>query len=357
MSNPVVLRWLIAHQPAYLFVRTAKAFAKELDKLLPGQFEVEVLKMGQYMQKYGDIPELGIKPAETSLETWGEMPPDIKKQFIPSEWKDVRKKWSAFWQGLRDQKFHMSQTQITVIGRHLDRRFSLLDLPFLFKDHDHVTRALDGSIGQKLLDTLHLGEWSSRVHDRNNLDTSGIRGLGFTYSGGYRIIGSDHPITSLDDLDGIDMVTTPNTDQLFCDVGAKAKPRINQRLEEIKESASNGGAVETTYLRFSGKNILKSNHSMFLTTILIGQPLFESLSLEQQEAFNIASKKVAKIERKWSLADCKKYEDTAKARGCTILDISEEDTKKLKQSAPAQYEWSINNAPRISALVDEIRSA
>ena len=44
MSNPVVLRWLIAHQPAYLFVRTAKAFAKELDKLLPGQFEIEVLK-------------------------------------------------------------------------------------------------------------------------------------------------------------------------------------------------------------------------------------------------------------------------------------------------------------------------
>ena len=96
-----------------------KAFAEELDKLLPGQFEVEVLKMGQYIQKYGDIPELSIKPAETSLETWGEMPQDIKKQFIPSEWKVVRKKWSAFWQGLRDQKFHMSQTQITVIGLSL----------------------------------------------------------------------------------------------------------------------------------------------------------------------------------------------------------------------------------------------
>ena len=49
MSKPIVLRWLIAHQPAYLFVRTAKAFAKELDKLLPGQFEVEVLMMGQYL--------------------------------------------------------------------------------------------------------------------------------------------------------------------------------------------------------------------------------------------------------------------------------------------------------------------
>jgi len=353
MSNPVVLRWLIAHQPAYLFVRTAKAFAKELDKLLPGQFEVEVLMMGQYIQKYGDIPELGLKPAETSLETW-EMPQGRKKLFIPSEWKDVRKKWSAFWQGLREQKFHMSQTQVTVIGRHLDRRFSLLDLPFLFKDHDHVTKSLDGSIGQKLLDTLHLGEWASTTHKKDGRDTSGVRGLGFTYSGGYRIIGSDHPITSLDDLKGLDLVTTPNTDRLFSDVGAVAKPRMNQKIQEIKESASNGGAVETTYLRFSGKNILKSNHSMFLTTILIGQPLFDSLTSEQQEAFTIAAKKVAKIERKWSLEDCKKYEDDAVANGCTIVDISEEDTKRLKQSAPIQYEATIDGDMR--HVVEDIRS-
>lgn len=352
MSSPIVLRWLIAHQPAYLFERTANAFAKELDKLLPGQFEVEVLKMGEYIQKYGDIPELSIKPAETSLETW-DMPKN-KKLFKQSEWKDVRKKWAAFWKGLREQKFHMSQTQITVIGRHLDRRFSLLDLPFLFKDHNHVTKSLDGSIGQKLLDTLHLGEWSSKVHKEENRDTSGIRGLGFTYSGGYRIIGSDHPIKSLDDLDGVNLVTTPNTDKLFTDIGAKAKPRINQRIQEIKESASRGGAVETTYLRFSGKNILKSNHSMFLTTILIGQPLFDSLTPEQQEAFTIASKKVAKIERKWSLEDCKKYEDTAKERGCTILDISEEDTKRLKKSSPIQYEATIDEDMRY--IVNDIRS-
>jgi TRAP-type C4-dicarboxylate transport system substrate-binding protein len=355
MSKPIVLRWLIAHQPAYLFVRTAKAFAKELDKLLPGQFEVEVLMMGQYIQKYGDIPELKIKPAETSLEKWSEeMPTKIKKQYTPSEWIDVRTKWAAFWKGLREQKFHMSQTQITVIGGHLDRRFRLLDLPFLFKDHDHVTKSLDGSIGQKLLDTLHLGEWASKTHKKDGRDTSGVRGLGFTYSGGYRIIGSDHPITSLDDLKGLDLVTTPATDQLFCDIGAKAKPRINQKIQEIKESASNGGAVETTYLRFSGKNILKSNHSMFLTTILIGQPLFDSLTSEQQEAFTIASKRVAKIERKWSLEDCKKYENTAKERGCTIVDISEEDTKRLKQSAPVQYEATIDGDMR--HIVEDIRS-
>jgi len=370
MSNPVVLRWLIAHQPAYLFVRTAKAFAKELDKLLPGQFEVEVLKMGEYMHKYGDIPELRIKPAETSLESWGEIPKHIRKQFMPSEWSDVKKKWSAFWEGLKDQKFHMSQTQVTVIGGHLDRRFSLLDLPFLFKDHDHVTRALDGPIGQNLLDTLHLGKWVGRLREGDyhyvattgvdpkkiKENATGIKGLGFTYSGGYRIIGSNHSITSLDDLENIDLVTTPNTDRLFNDVGAVAKPRMQQKIQEIKESASRGGAVETTYLRFSGKNILKSNHSMFLTTILIGQPLFDSLTSKQQEAFKIASKKVAKIEREWSLADCKKYEDDAKANGCTIVDISKEDSDRLRKSAPTQYEWSTKGILRDSTLVEEIQS-
>jgi len=365
MSNPVVLRWLIAHQPAYLFVRTAKAFGKELDKLLPGQFEVEVLKMGEYIHKYGDIPELEIIPGETNLESW-QVPKQFRKNFVSSEWIDVKKKWMAFWQGLREQKFHMSQTQVTVLGGHLDRRFSVLDLPFLFKDHDHVTRALDGPIGQNLLDTLHFGRFAGQV--KNALgnftgetaikgDVSGIKGLGFTYSGGYRIIGSDHSILSLSDLENVDLVTTPNTNLLFNDVGAKAKPRMNQKIQEIRESASNGGAVETTYLRFSGKNILKSNHSMFLTTILIGQPLFDSLTSEQQEAFTIASKKVAKIERKWSLEDCKKYEDTAKARGCTIVDITEEDTKRLKESAPIQYKWQTEHAPKTGELVDEIRSA
>ena len=57
------LRWLIAHQPAYLFIRTAEAFREELEKRCPNQFNIEILTMGQYIKHYGDIPELIWRPA------------------------------------------------------------------------------------------------------------------------------------------------------------------------------------------------------------------------------------------------------------------------------------------------------
>ena len=37
------LKWLIAHHPQYLFVRTAKAFRDELEKRCPGEFDIEIL--------------------------------------------------------------------------------------------------------------------------------------------------------------------------------------------------------------------------------------------------------------------------------------------------------------------------
>ena len=46
------LRWLIAHKPDYLFVRTAEAFQEELDKRCPNQFNIEILTMGKYIKKY-----------------------------------------------------------------------------------------------------------------------------------------------------------------------------------------------------------------------------------------------------------------------------------------------------------------
>jgi hypothetical protein len=57
--EPIKLKWLIAHRPAYLFVRTAEAFSQELEKLCPGEFEVEILRLTEYFEKYGDIEEFG----------------------------------------------------------------------------------------------------------------------------------------------------------------------------------------------------------------------------------------------------------------------------------------------------------
>jgi len=338
--TPKKLRWLIAHQPAYLFVRTAEAFAKELDKTCPGQFEIEILTMKQYIQKYGDIPGMELKPAAVRGIEEGVASADAGV-FKPAEWSEVKTKWKAVFDGMRQEKFHLSQTQVTVIGGHLSDQFAVLDLPFLFDSHDHVSTVLDGEIGDRLCEDM--GKKTK------------IKGLGFTYSGGYRVVGSNHVINDLNALHEVNITTTPMTKNFFGKFAATATSRLSQKIEEIAQSASNGGAVETTYLRFSGKNILKTNHSMFLTTILVGGEFFETLTSEQQDAFRKAAKVVAKLERQWSLDDAAKYEQDAVAKGVDIREITEAERDKMREAAPDQYQsayWAISGS---ESLVNEIK--
>jgi TRAP-type C4-dicarboxylate transport system substrate-binding protein len=325
--EPIKLKWLIAHQPQYLFVRTAKAFRDELEKRCPGEFDIEILDMKTYIAKYNEIPELNNKPAsmEGLEKDWESK--DSDNTFTPVAVQEIDKKWKSLFTAIKDGRIDISQTQATVIGSFLFKPFETLDLPFLFKDHDHVTRALDGSIGENL---------------RGMLETAtGVKSLGFTYSGGFRIVGSNHDIASVLELKDTTMQTVPTTTAMFNspDIKAKAFPRKALDVQEMKDFAKGvKSAIETTYLRFKGTHILKTNHSMFLTSILAGSKLFDKLTLEQQEAFKESAYAVSKIERKWSLEDCEKYERDAVANGVQIREITQEETDILANNAHRSYE-------------------
>jgi TRAP-type C4-dicarboxylate transport system substrate-binding protein len=339
----IKLKWLIAHRPAYLFVRTAEAFAAELEKRCPGEFEIEILNMREYIKKYDDIPEMRYRPKsiprveETSDEVFAD------NTFIPADWNQMKQKWHAVFQAMKDDKFQLSQTQITVIGGSIDQNFRTLDLPYLFDDHDHVSKALDSDIGERLCEEMG--------------DRTGIRGLGFTYSGGYRIVGSNEPIESLTDLKTVNITTTPTTKVFFKKFAADADTRSNRTFEDIAELDQNGNsAIETTYLRFSGKHVLKTNHSMFLTTILVGDNFFKTLTLKQQKAFRDSAKVVAKLERKWSIEDAEKYERDAELNGVSIKEITREEESLMKSSISDQYQAIYKIIPESENLVKEIKS-
>lgn len=327
MKNSRKIKWLIAHQPQYLFVRTAEAFQQELDKIVPGQIELEILTMRDYIEKYGDIEEMKMRPpAIGELE---DVP--VGGPFARSEnFHDSRRKWDAIFKAIADGKIEMSQTQVTTVAARLNKDFSALDLPFLFKDHDHATRVLDGEIGEELLNDL--------------AEKTEIKGLGFTYSGGYRVIGSKYPITSLEELVKSKIIaTTVPTLGFFQNLGAESKTRFKLSPHEAADLADNGGCIETTYLRFSGKNVLKTQHSMFLTSILTGNKFWNSLTHDQQKAFKIAAKRVAKIERQWSIDDAEKYERQAKEKGVNIYEMSQEEQETMKEVSKANYVDVENN--------------
>jgi TRAP-type C4-dicarboxylate transport system substrate-binding protein len=113
---------------------------------------------------------------------------------------------------------------------------------------------------------------------------------------------------------------------------------ISPRLWGKQDVLNNGAdAVETTYLRFHGKHVLKTQHSMFMTTILISNKFWETLTEQQQVAFRTAALVASRMEREWSVADGEKFEQDAVENGITIVDISEEDRLKLKKKSQLTY--------------------
>jgi TRAP-type C4-dicarboxylate transport system substrate-binding protein len=318
MTERRKVRWLIAHTPAYLFVRTAEMFREEIERMCPGEFDIEILTTDEYVETYNKLYELKYRRQGTQgLEEV------VPTQYLVSGEKD-NPKWRTYFDALRDGEFEISQTQISTIGRILSHLFTTIDLPFLFDDHDHVSRVLDNKVGDFISEHL--------------VESSQIRGLGFTYSGGYRVMGSTDPISSIEEMTQTKVLScTIPGNALFKRLGAKTLKKVSaDYVDFVGDTGSK--SIETTYLRFNGNHILKTNHSIFMTAIITGEKFFQTLTEKQQDAFRKAAKKCAVAEREWSIEDAAKYENEAKSKGIEIKELSQEDKNKLREAAMLSYE-------------------
>jgi hypothetical protein len=331
-NNRRKIKWLISHFPVDLFVRAAEAFAHKFEELCPEQFYFEVHTVESYFKNYAStlpaeklkvFSEMRLPPAIKNLED-PKKTIDIKGVDSGESWTNRGNYWTAMFDSLKDQTFEMSQYQINTIGSHLYNEINAIDMPYIFRDHDHVGNVLDGTIGQTISKSMS--------------KATGVSALGYTYSGGYRVLGSTDGITCLDDLNTKTFISaTAPSSMLFEKANVNHISRAAATASDLGDMNEAGGAIETTYLRFSGKNVLKTNHSMFMTAILAGNEFLSTLTAEQLAAFKTAGAHVAKVERAWSIEDAAKYEQEAEANGVTIVPISEEDDSRLREAAKELY--------------------
>lgn len=294
------IKWLIAHEPEHLFLRTAKAFAKLLEEATK-DIKIEILTTEQYQAKYNK---------------------EFTRDMIPS--------------AVTNNDIQMSQTEVWELGRICNRNdehdwnFFVFDMPWLFESHAHARRVLEGPIGQSM---------NKRLKAK-----SGMRGLAYTYSGGYRTIGSNRAIKNLNDLaeQTLRVNGNPITQQYWKNLGVNiTRERLAHAGNEPVMPAGVDGK-DTTYIRFpQAKNWLKSEHSLFLTNILISEKFWNTLTESEQEIMQKTAIEAARLERKWSQEDADKFEATAQERGCTITELSAEDKREMKAKAePIYAEWS-----------------
>ena len=336
------IRWIIAHHPKELFIRTANQFIKELEELCPGEFELEIHTTQTFNEQYDNkMPLFNYRKSSIkNLEDDGVPNNSSSNDSRPVSHKGFGNKWGQLFDVLEEGEFEMTQTPVSNVGSYCSRDFAGLDLPFLFRDHDHVSAVLDNEIGNELLSDI------SKNRD--------IVGLSFTYSGGYRIVGSTEPVASIEDLKKIKMFSYTGPGLAFFDTLGIPAVKVSDLDKDDLADVDHVASIETTYLRFTGKNILKTNHSMYMTTIMSSKKFMDSLTPYQQECFNIAAKKVAKMERSWSVDDAAKFEENSATNGVTIRELSSIDKNTLKEAAKKTYASYKKTASFNGSLIKKI---
>ena len=291
------VKWVLAHEPIELFIRAAKVFANEVNTRAPGQLDIEVMTMSEYAEKYNN----GVVVDKHSLV-------DL----------------------LDSGAIQMSQTYTITLGK-INKDFFALDLPFLFKDHDHASRVFEGAVGKQLLDSL---ETSKKV-----------KGLAFTYSGGFRIIPGNETVSKIEDLRGVKLRTSfsPLAIETFKALGADVVP---MELEELSDNlgAANVAIGESTYPRVYAlghdkvsKVINHTEHSLFLTSILVGTDFWNTLSPELQAIVSESAKAAAKYERSLSIEDIALVQARAEADGIEVVKMSKEEQARFAQETQVVY--------------------
>jgi TRAP-type C4-dicarboxylate transport system substrate-binding protein len=292
------VKWVIAHEPIGLFLKVADAFAKEVNEQTGGKFNIEVLSLSDYAAKYNDGKKVTKDDLMTLVDTGA-----IEMSHIYTTWlADYNKDLHA------------------------------LDLPFLFRDHDHADAVLEGSIGTELL---------AGVSKQSN-----IKAMSFTYSGGYRVVPANFRADTVEAWKGKTVRTSrsPVAVETFKLLGAEPKEHI--ALEEMNAAAKAGQieAGESTYVRvfplqqneaFAVVN--DTAHSLFLTSIIVNQDFFKQFDAETQEIMATAAFNAARKERRESVADIPNILAECEAKGVEVVRMSETEQKKFKEVTSSVY--------------------
>ena len=302
MKQPLRLRWVLGHIPYDLFLRSANIFAKKLHEKTDGMVEIEIMGIDELNDRHL-IPQ-------------GKAPIEHGYQLIEL---------------VNNGTIDMSQLLNTEMC-NINKNMEVLELPFLFRDHDHATKVLDGEIGMGLLNDLS--------------KNSNIKGLAFTYSGGFRMVVSTQPLSSVDDFAGKKVRTSwgavaKNTFKVLD--AETVNVRISETANAIRNNIVDSG--ENTWARFYrtglndvAKYVSETKHSLFLTCVIMNSKIWENFDPEVQAFMQEAALEAALGERVEALVDGEQAKQQAINDGIIVQEWDEVQHARLRQITLSTYD-------------------
>jgi len=254
---------------------------------------------------------------------------------------------------LGDEKSAIEQTQQGAIDinrvscsplAEFCPKIAVYSLPYLFRDNDHAWRVLGGEIGQELLDELRAAK---------------LVGLCYYDAGARSFYNREHPIKTVDDLNGLKIRVQPN--KVMIDVvqamGASPTPMSFSEVYSALQTGVIDGAennppsyYETRHFEVAGYYTL-DEHTRVPEVIAVSLRRWDSLSEEDRGILREAAVASVDFQReKWA-----EYVEEALAKvaegGAEVA--QPEDMAGFREAAKAVYD----QYPNLSDLIKRIQAA
>jgi tripartite ATP-independent transporter DctP family solute receptor len=188
----------------------------------------------------------------------------------------------------------------TAILNNFIPEMGVLDLPYLWKDYQHIHDALDGEAGQQLA-KISSGK--------------GLKILCFLDSWGYRnIVTASKKIDNADDLRGLKIRTIPSRNYIetINAMGMNATPMAFGEVYTGMQTGildgfeHNATVIQSAKLYEVGKHLTYTHHLFGAVVFMYSLKQWEKLNETQRDAVQKAARMAAEIER--SLAPVKEQE-------------------------------------------------
>lgn len=204
-----------------------------------------------------------------------------------------------------------------------------LQLPYLYRDADHMWKVLNGPIGQGLL---------------KKLEAANLVGLCY-FDGGTRSFYTRKKVTTVADLRGmkIRVQQAPLMVGMVESLGAIATPLPYGDVYSALQTGTVDGAENNWPSYFStghyehAKFYIVDEHTKVPELLMMSKKLYDSLKPEEQALIKKAAQDSVANQIKLWTAEEKRSEEAVKAKGVTVTTISAAEKQKFMDAMQALY--------------------
>lgn len=274
--------------PQHSYGRAATAFAKDVEEASEGRLKIEVYDSAQLGGQRALIEQVQVGTLDMSLTSSG------------------------------------------PVTNFVDE-LSVLDLPFLFDDIEHVHRSLDGELGKVFAEKM---------------EAAGFKSLGFMDFGFKNFVTTGKPVHKADDLKGMKIRAqeSPIIVETYSRLGASpttmdaAEVFTGLQQGVINAGQDTFGVAESFKLYEVQDYITKVPMSYGGAVLMINNKIFNSLDPELQKILLEAGKKNTKLQRQVNQELEESSEKFVKENGMEVIAYENVDIESFKNAIKPVYD-------------------